>query len=358
MTKILYIITQSEFGGAQRYIYDLATNLDKSQYNIHIATGNGNGELIDRLKAQKLPTYSIKHLIRSISPISDIKAYFEIKKLITEVKPDVVHLNSSKAGVLGSMAAKSLKVPKIIYTVHGFVFNEPMSPIKKWIYKKAELINAKRVHKMIAVSEFDKQEGFKIGIDENKITTIHNGIDANISFIDRVEARAKLNISNQYKLIGCIANFYRTKGLDILIAAMANINAQLIIIGDGMLRKQLRGQIKKLHLSNKVFLAGSIPNANKYLKAFDLFVLASRKEGLSYTILEAASAAIPIVATKVGGTPEIIQDNINGYLAEPENPKDLAQKINLALSHPIASQLPNDCTLRAMIESTKAVYNS
>ena len=151
MKKILYIITQSELGGAQRYLLDLATNLDKNQYEVHIAFG-GNGEVFGPLEGQKIASHGLKHLIRSISPISDIKAYFEIKKLISDIKPDIVHLNSSKAGVLGSMAIKKLKVPKTIYTAHGFVFNEPMNPIKKWIYKRAEIGTSKRVHNIISVS--------------------------------------------------------------------------------------------------------------------------------------------------------------------------------------------------------------
>jgi glycosyltransferase involved in cell wall biosynthesis len=355
MTKILHIITQSDFGGAQRYIFDLATNLDKSQYSVTVAAG-GNEELFTRLKGSNLAVFKLKKLIRPISPISDILAYFEIKKLIKELKPDVVHLNSSKAGVLGSLAAKKQKVPKIIYTAHGFVFNEPLNPIIKWIYKLVELSNAKRVDRIIAVSEYDKQTGIKAGIDENKITTIHNGIDPNIPFLSREESRSKLNIQSSKPVIGCIANFYYTKGLDVLIQAMSGIDAQLTIIGDGMLRTRLEQQIKKLNLSNKVFLAGPIPSASIYLKAFDLFALASRKEGLSYTILEATSANIPIVATRVGGTPEIIQDNINGYLADPENPNELAKKISLALTKPLKTQLEDKFTLTHMLAKTTSIY--
>jgi len=389
MTKILYIITQSEFGGSQRYVLDLARNLDKSQYDIHIAIGGISGELFDLSRGQNLAVHSLKHLIRPISPMSDIKAYFEIKKLITEIKPDIVHLNSSKAAILGSMAAKKLGVPKIIYTVHGFVFNEPMNPIKRWIYTQAELGNAKRADRVIAVSEFDRQTGIKAGIfaqggpasGGDKLVTIHNGIDTqNINFLPRDDARSKLysiiNHSNsparnathsvaggpipQFStpLIGCVANFYSTKTLDVLIRAMTNIDAQLVIIGDGELRPQLEDQIKKLNLSDRVTLAGSIPDAHQYLKAFDLFVLPSRKEGFPYVLLEAAASRTPIVATEVGGIPEIIQDSVTGYLAQPDNAENLAQKISQALARPLAPQLPDDCNLQRMVEKTLAVYQT
>ena len=267
MLKILYIVTQSELGGAQRYIFDLASNLPKNEYIVNVAAGGEGkppfankateGKLFDRLEGVKIASHKLKHLVRAISPVSDIKAYFEIKQLISNIQPDIVHLNSSKAGFLGSLAAKACKTPKIIYTAHGFVFNEPMNPIKRWIYKKAELSSAKRVHQIICVSEYDRQSGIKTGIPENKLITIHNGINPDTSFLTRDNARQKISEifshSNSQipkflttKTIGCIANFYRTKGLDILIQAMTKIDAQLVIIGEGDLRPELEAQIKKM----------------------------------------------------------------------------------------------------------------
>jgi glycosyltransferase involved in cell wall biosynthesis len=359
MTKILYIITQSEFGGAQRYVFDLATNLDKSQFEVHIAAGLENGELFRRLQSQNLSIHKLKYLDRAISPFKDLKSYYELKKLIKKINSDIVHLNSSKAGVLGSIAAKELNIKKIIYTAHGFVFNEPMNPLKKWLYKKAELSNAKRVHKVITVSEYDRRAGIKTGMDEHKLIIIHNGIDSDkINFLSKEKARARLGIASDKPVVGCIANFYPSKGLDILINSMDTINAQLVIVGDGELRSQLEAQIKILNLSNRVKLTGSIPDAHQYLKAFDVFVLPSRKEGLPYVLLEAAVAQIPIVTTQAGGVPEIIQDNINGYLAAADNSKELAQKINLALSNPLDSKLTQNFTFEKMIKKTVEVYKS
>jgi len=380
MLKILYIVTQQEFGGAQRYIFDLATNLNRSQYDIHITAGGSEGPLFDCARASNLAIHSLKRLVRPISPIQDFLAYFELKKLIAELKPDIVHLNSSKVGVLGSMAARALKVPCIIYTAHGFVFNEPLSAFKRWLYMAAERGNARRVDAVIAVSEFDRQSGIKAGINKNKIITIHNGIDPDMHFLARDEARLSLQktavwtlpggrdaflpsvhaasgveaakLPRNDKLIGCIANFYPTKGPDVLIQAMTHVDAQLVIIGDGELRPQLEAQIKKLGLENRVMLAGYVPDAHQYLKAFDLFVLPSHKEGFPYVLLEAAAAGVPIVATRVGGIPEIVQDGVTGYLAEPNDLKALAQKISQALAHPLAPQLPNDCTLEHMLKET------
>lgn len=371
MRKILYIVTQQEFGGAQRNIFDLAINLDKSQYEVHIAAGGLDGPLFERARSQNLAVHGLKHLKRSISPLSDFLAYFELKKLIIDIKPDIVHVHSSKAGVLGSMAAKALNVPKIVYTAHGFVFNEPLHPIVRWLYTMAERGTAERVDIVIAVSEFDRQSGINAGIDENKIITIHNGIDPEqMSFLTREETRLSLREASSTLRttkqsdqrndvwIGCIANFYHTKGLDVLIASMAGIDAQLIIIGDGALRSQLESQIKKLNLGDTITLVGRIENASQYLKAFNVLAIPSRKEGLPYILLEAATAEVPVVATRVGGIPEIITDGVTGYLAEPNNPQALAQKIQQALAHQLVPPLLDDCRLARMIEQTKAAYRA
>jgi glycosyltransferase involved in cell wall biosynthesis len=361
MKKILYIITQSEFGGAQRYVFDLAKNLDKSQYEILVVAG-GDGELFGVLEAQKIPYLKLKYLRREIRPCKDILAYFEIKKIIKKFNPEIIHLNSSKAGFLGSFVAKKLKVQKIIYTAHGFAFNEPLGKIKKWIYKKAEISNSKRADFIIAVSDFDRDSGIKAGIAKDKILTIHNGIDADIAFFERNEARKKLeeikSVDNSDKkpLIGCIANLYPTKGIEFLIKAMKNIDANLFILGDGILRTKLEKMTKDLNLEKKIFFLGYIKNASIYLKAFDVFVLPSLKEGLPYAILEAKTASIPIVASRTGGVPELIQDKQTGYLAEPENSEELAEAINKCLTKPIKPKLEHQFTIKEMINNVIKIY--
>lgn len=369
MKKILYIITQSDWGGAQKYIFDLATNLYKSQeYNVIVAAG-GSGELFGLLEAKNLPVARLKYLTRVIRPLYDLLAYFEIKKLIKTVKPDIVHLNSSKAGAIGALAARRLGVPKIIYTAHGFVFNEPLSPFKKWLYKKIELFSSKRIDKIIAVSEYDRQAATGAGIAPNKLITIHNGIDfAAMNFRPRDETRNFLRqriraATDQFfnfstnQLIVTIANFYTTKGLNVLIRAMTRVDAKLIIIGDGLLRSNLENLIRELRLDDKIFLTGYLGNAGQYLKAFDLFVLPSRKEGLPYTLLEVAAAGVPIVATSVGGVPEIIQDGVNGYLARAHDVKALADAINRGLVNPLPPRI-SGFNLEAMLQKTKTVYES
>ena len=357
-SKILYIITQSEWGGAQRYIFDLATELQKDNFEVEVATGD-HGPLIKKLSTVGIKTHLIPHLVRKIKLFTDLHAYFEIKKLCQTVKPDIVHLNSSKAGVIGAIAARHAGVKKVIYTVHGFVFNEPMSALKKKLYLFAEKFSSRYKDTLITVSEFDKKTGVKNTIaPPQKFVTIHIGIKQ-IDYLEKKEAREKLQLPLDKKIIGTIANFYPTKGLPFFIAAAALLIKQdptllFAMIGDGALRQDLESQIRDLKLENKVILLGTIDDAQRYLKAFDVFTLSSVKEGLPYVILEALQAQVPVVATNVGGIPEI--DGI--ALVPPKRADLLAQAITQALTTPvkIEATLSEEFSLERMVSKTKKIY--
>ena len=378
MKKILYVITLPEIGGAQKYVLDLACNL-KDKYEVMVASGGKLGSpLFQKLEQEKIEYYPLKHLKREIDPLHDILAVFEMRKLIKMFKPDIIHLNSSKAGVIGSLGSVGLKT-KVIYTAHGFVFNEPMNIIKKKIYLYAEKFSAIYKNKIIAISEKDKQIGIKNKIaPKEKFVTIQNGLNLNdINFLSKEESRRELNLSQNHKVIGVIANYYPTKALHRLIEAAGIIiqdfnNAKFILIGDGPQRKSLEEQIKKMRLTNN-FLFGPIKNAARYLKALDVFVLPSVKEGFPYAILEAMAAEEPIVATKVGGVPEIITDGENGFLVESvqgkvetKTIKKIAEKTIYYLKQPEIAEifttnaykkLINKFTLEQMIQKTEEVYN-
>jgi len=378
--KILYLITQSELGGAQKYVFDLAKNL-RDEFEISVAFGEqGNeGELARKLKTENISFYSLPHLKRAISPINDLIAIWEIRKLIKEIQPDIIHLNSSKISILGSIANQFSIFNfqfSIIYTVHGWVFNEPLNPLKKLLYKYAEKITAKWKDKIICVSEYDRQIALKEKIaSPEKLITIHNGIES-MDFLSREKAQQELGISD--KGLGTInivsvGNLYKTKGYEDLIETMnILVNCQLLnvncyIIGDGPERINLEKLIKDKKLENKVILSGRIDNAVKYLKAFDLYACASIKEGLSYTLIEAMQAGLPIVATKVGGNPELIQDGITGLLTKAQNPQDLAEKIKqLIKNQSLAKKLGEEAkiiaqtefTLEKMVAETREIYKT
>jgi glycosyltransferase involved in cell wall biosynthesis len=393
--KILYLITQSELGGAQKYVFDLATGL-KCEFEISVAFGEQGekGELVNLLDIENIPFFTIPHLKRNISPFNDLMAVFEIIKLINKIKPDIVHLNSTKVSILGSIAyfflynfySKStfdIRHSTFLYTAHGWVFNEPMGKLKKIFYKYAEKLSASAKNKIICVSEFDRQTAIKEKIaPEKKLITIHNGI-APIVFYSREEAINKINsiirnseLGIRDYLIASIGNLYPTKGYEYAIKAvhllinnsrLTTPDSQLlyIIFGEGEDRPKLESLIKKYGLEKNIILAGRVPDASRLLKAFDIYLCSSVKEGLSYTLIEAMQAGLPIVATRVGGNTELVEDSKSGLIAKPADPEDLADKISILIKNlsfceklSIAADrsASADFCVDRMLEQTKKIY--
>ena len=230
---LLYLITQSDFGGAQRYVFDLSSNFSK-KYDIIVAGGQQGdaGELAQKLKGEGIKYIYIPHLKRAISPVHDWLAFRQIVKLIKKERPNIIHLNSSKISILGSFVAWWCKVPKVIYTAHGWVFNEDLPWWKKYFYKILEKFTARFKDKIICLSEFEKRNTLEQKIaPAEKITVIYNGL-APINFLPREQARKKLSeftntiISDETILIGSIGNLYKNKGYTYLIDSF---NKSLVI---------------------------------------------------------------------------------------------------------------------------------
>ena len=398
--KILFLITQSVSGGAQKYVFDLATNLDKQKYEVAVAAG-GDGELFDKLKDADIQIFKRKCLKRPICPTCDVEAYFKLKKLFKEWQPDILHLNSSKVSILGSLAARTLRLRsghkmKVIYTVHGTVFQPPFSSLTSKFFLWLEKWTAKYKDKIICVSERDRHLWLKYNVaPAEKLVTIHNGIDLDIDFLPKEQARQKLfgknpssppfnNSSSStppfnkgglggISIVGFIGYFYPDKNLVTLIkAANLILNSEKLkekkiifaIIGSGPQEKSLKLQVKSLKLEDKILFLDALPEAHKYLKAFDVFTQPSIKEGLPYAILQAMAAGIPIVASNVGGIPEMITDNFNGFLIKPRDSEALAERILQILENSnLAQQFSQnslekikDFSLGKMIRQTQEQY--
>jgi len=344
--KILFLVTQSEFGGAQRFIYTLIRgmrNISAIHHEVVVAAGpEGDDEngLLSILEKEGINTIHLKYSRRSVNPFFDFLGLIEIYKLIKKEKPDILFLCSTKAGFLGSLAAKfnskfKIQNAKLIYRIGGWTFNDPWPKWKKKIYFWFEKISAKWKDIIINNAESDRKQAIKSGIKpRERIITIYNGIDVNnLDFFAKQEAGIILNIQPSF-IIGTIANLYPSKGLKYLVEAanlakykLQNTEYKFVVIGEGRERKKLENLIKKYNLENNFFLVGAIPGAYKYLRAFDIFVLPSLKEGFPWVILEAMAAQVPIIATKVGAISEIIDDGKNGILVEPADFDGLAKAI-------------------------------
>lgn len=342
--RVLFVITQEEFGGAQRFIYELVTRLEPEKYEILVATGKSqSGDFLKSLNEKNINTRTLLFLRRGINPIFDALGIIELMRTIDRFKPDYLHLNSSKAGVLGSIAG--LKVKKVIYRTGGWSFNDPWPFWKKKLFIAAEKITAGFKDVIVVNNKNDHEQAVKLKIrPKEKLELIHNGIDAlKIEFLPKDKARLRLKVSQAEFIIGTIANFYPAKGLKYLIEAIklltdgirqtANSRIKLAIIGDGEERLDLESRIKDYGLEKDIILLGRVQEAFKYIKALDVFVLPSVKEGFPWTILDAMAAKLPIIATSVGALPEIIDNGKNGILVEPKNPQQLAEAIKQLLEN-------------------------
>ncbi len=391
--SILYIITKSVWGGAAKYVYDLATHLPKNEFKVSITSAPANkkswkkknpqGKFAKKIIQQKIPYYSIDSFQRSINPFKDILAFFEVLSLIYKLKPDVIHANSSKAGGIAGLASWTYRLTgnkvKIIFTAHGWAFNEKRANWQIQLIKLFSKLTALLSDKIICVSEYDKKTALKYKIaKKNKLITIHNGIDLNnLTFLSSEEAKKALDVRRQTSddiIIGTIAEYTKNKGLIYLLKAFkqlqqhSTLNIQhltLILIGSGENpdKQKLEKFIQKNKIKN-IHLIEYLPNAGQYLKAFDIFILPSLKEGLPYTLLEAMAAQTPIIATQVGGIPEILKPN-SGILIKPKNSQILAKKITKLIQNPEIKQelviqarkkAEKEFSLEQMINQTKKIY--
>ncbi len=381
MKKILFVITQAEFGGAQRYVFDLATSL-MDRYEVSVAAGSSDGatELFDRLVDAGIPVHRLKYLIRTINPWQDFKAITELANLYQQLNPDIVHLNSSKAGVIGSIAAKKSKISKTVYTAHGFAFNEPGNILRRLAYLLAEKLSSKYKDVIICVSKLDAHSAYSVRIaPAEKLITIHNGINTqekNSTHISRAEARKELigqKDESNYPLIGIVANFYATKDLPNFVEAIATlrdhyrIKTKAVIIGGGDEAKalDLKAIIDHHKLHADITLAGVKKNPAGLMAGLDLYVCSSIKEGFPYSILDAMSAGLPIVSTDVGGIPEMIEHNKSGLLVAPDHPRPLAKAMSELLNYPARARqlgfnarerVSEEFTLKQMIKQTERIY--
>lgn len=371
--KVLYVITKSNFGGAQRYVFDLATSLPKENYEAVVAFGGTGvpgasaGKLEAMLHEAGVRTLFIKNFARDIFILKEFAALFELIDLFRKERPDIVHLNSSKAGGIGALAGRLVGVKKIVYTAHGWAYNEPVPFVTKLFRWTASLATLMLCHDVITVSHFDMTYS-PLGLTTH---VVHNGIPEP-EFLEKSDAKSRLavlaSIPEDSFIIGTIAELHPNKGLDTLITAAAQVpETQFIIISEGESRAHLESLIKKHSLQSRVHLVGFVDNARILLKGLDIFVLPSRKEGLPYTILEAGAAGLPVVATTVGGIPDIIDDEINGLLVTPNDVTGLATAFNELIGNPnsrlrygeeLQKKVARYFNLRGMVKKTIEVYES
>lgn len=376
--RILYLITKSVWGGAGKYVYEMSTAAKEREYEVAVAAG-GKGALAEKIKGQNIRYFDVAGLQRDIAFLKPFISGLILLKILFKFKPDIIHANSPQAAGIGGMAVSIYRLLtlrfnlRVIYTIHGWSFHETRPKWQNFLIRLFSRITCLFYQKIICVSHYDRLSAIKFKIaPAKKLLTIHNGIEPEeTNFLPHEEARQKLGLNPNGLVMGTVGEFIKNKGQKYLIEAVKILQAagykpRAVLIGWGGKSAKLKAQSVKLNLQNDIKFIEDLLPAAPYLKAFDIFVLPSLKEGLPYTLLEAGLAELPIVATNVGGNPEIIEHEKTGLLVEPANEKELSKSIkrlmqdeNLRknLGQNLREKILKDFSKKEMLEKTLALYS-
>ncbi len=303
--RIAIVVTLPIIGGAQTHILDLVKELAE-EYEFHVISGF-SGPLLDRLKSMEVKTYIAPNLIRSIHPLKDYKAMSEIAGLLRRIRPDIVHLHSSKAGIVGRAVAAALGIP-VVFTVHGWAFTEGAPPLNRLIGWVLEFCLAPLASEMIAVSRYDAQLAKRLHVAVGlRLTVVHSGIPDIVSPKKPQHTPMVLGVM--------VARFSPPKDQQLVLRALAQVpDLQLMFVGGGELLEESKVLALELGVWDRVTFVGEASDVTPYLWAADFFALASRYEGFPIVILEAMRAGLPVLASDVGGVSEAVDRWETGLL--------------------------------------------
>jgi glycosyltransferase involved in cell wall biosynthesis len=346
--KVVHIITKLELGGAQENTLFTVKHLDRHSYEPVLISGT-EGILVDEARTLKdVKVHLIPELTREIRPFKDVRALFTMRRILRKLQQEgtrestgmlpqiIVHTHSSKAGILGRWAARLAGIRCIVHSVHGFSFNDFQPSLVRAFYIFLERITARITTCFIAVSNANREEGIVNGIfTDNNVNLIRSGIDIGsfqVRTSDRVTMRKTLGVDERVPLVAMIACFKPQKApLDFIRVAKLVLDeihdVQFLLVGDGVLRPAIEKLIRELEIRDKMLLAGWRRDIPAIMQSIDLLVLTSLWEGLPRVLPEAMASGIPVVATKVNGSPEAVQDGVNGYLLPPRAITLMAQKV-------------------------------
>lgn len=355
------MITRSDImGGASVHLLDLAAGAMRAGHEVEIYVG-GNGVLFDHAEKKGLTCSSIDSLVRQISVVDDVLCFFELRSKIKRCRPDILHLHSSKAGLIGRLVGKSLGIPSV-FTAHGWAFTEGVSRRRRKLYLLLERFVGRFAERIITVSEYDRQLALKYEVaNPAKLITIHNGIPnvAVKSFTSEMNSPVRLIM---------VARFDEQKDQALLVQALSRVVSKdwhLEFVGDGPSIDEVRSLVNEFGLVEKVTFSGSRDDVQERLANSDVFCLISNWEGLPLTILEAMRGGLPVIASDVGGVAEAVVDQQTGYLVRRGDSLSITAAIEALLSSEKDRiqfgqngrlRYEGKFTFQVMLDKTLAVY--
>jgi glycosyltransferase involved in cell wall biosynthesis len=349
--RVIHVITRMIIGGAQENTLFNCLDLHRDYNdNVLLVTGPAHGpegDLLTQGRAGDLPLKFVPSLKRAIDPLKDWTALRELRSIIKQFQPDVVHTHSAKGGLLGRRAAFKERVPAIIHTVHGAPFHPYQSFVARRFFQRCEAQAARWCDRMISVADAMTDLMVSAGVaHRDKFKTIYSGMDVEpfLNAEDQRDAtRASLGIQSHHVVIGKIARLFHLKGHDDLITAAPKLIAacphvKFLWVGDGILRESLTRRIHELGIAEHFIFTGLVPPAEvpRMIGAMDSLVHTSYREGLARALPQALIAGRPVISYDVDGAREVAINDETGFLVQPGNLDELASRLIQLASDPVA----------------------
>lgn len=337
--RILHIITRLELGGPPILLLDLIQRLNKERFACSIATGitaDSKYDMTGFARDKNIKVIIFPSLVRNIRPLKDLKALITLCLFLKKEKYDIVHCHTSKGGFIGRLAAKLAGIKIIMYSPHGDIFKGYFSRSVTNIFVLLEKLIAPFTDRIITLSKTGTERFLEHGIGaRQQLTHIYNGID--ITDYERIktgkpEKRAELGLGKDDFVCATIGRLVPVKGHKYLIDAIQKVVkvipfAKFLFIGDGDLRSQLLEQAESLEVRNNICFPGARSDIAELLNCIDIFLLPSLNEGFGIVLVEAMAMKKPVIATNVGGIPEIVVNGTTGILVPPKDPEAFSSAI-------------------------------
>ena len=328
--RVLHPITRLTLGGSSENTIASCVALDRAGYQCLVATSfrESDASSLDDARRRGCRVVDIPALGREIAPLGDLAALAELVRSIRRERPAIVHTHTSKAGFIGRLAAVIARVPAVIHQPHGHIFYGYYSPRRTAVFTALERMAARWTDRIITLTDRGAAEHLARGIGRaEQYVTVPSGVptaELRATAPPRGEARARLGLDPDAFVVVGLGRLVPIKGFDLLVRALPAVaeqvpSARVLLVGDGAERQRLEAVAASLDVTRQLRLAGETLDVAAYLAAADVVAVPSRNEGMGRVIVEAMALGLPVVATAVGGIPDVVTDGECGRLIAPED---------------------------------------
>jgi glycosyltransferase involved in cell wall biosynthesis len=347
--RIVHVITRLILGGAQENTLLTCRGLHQRGHDVTLVTGPAIGpvgELLTQARSHGYRVIVLDAMRREIHPLRDWRSYRELVSLLRQIKPDVMHSHSSKAGILARRAARAVGGMKIVHTIHGLPFHPYQNPLTRWLYVELERRAAEYSDAILSVADAMTSQALAAGVGRpEQYATVYSGMEIE-PYLDRPaeadEFRRSLNLPPDAVLVTQVSRIAQLKGHEFILQAARQIrsdNVHFCFVGDGRLKSAVESQIAHMGLSARFHLTGLLPPTRipTVMHATDILVHCSLREGLARTLPQAMLAGRPVVSFDVDGAAEVV-DSETGILLAPRDVQGLALAIETLADCPSLRQ--------------------